>query len=145
MNMDPLPPAPMDEDGADDSGRTPTALVVDDDTEFLALVAPWLDGLGYHILTASDGKEAQGMMILHGIKSVDLLIAGRQLPRMRGDELVRWFIQENPEARALLLSAEPGGPELPAGALGLAKPCTRAVFLARINELLGQTDGTARA
>ena len=39
------------------------------------------------------------MMMKQGIANVDLLITDLDMPRMQGDELARWFVQENPLAR----------------------------------------------
>ena len=143
MNTDTLTSPTTPEHGTSVSDDTKTALIVDDRSEFLALIAPWLTGLGYLILTAADGKEAQGMMIAKGVASVDLLITDLDMPRMQGDELARWFVQENPNARVLVMSGHSGDTLLPDGVVHLEKPFSREAFTARINELLGRASVAA--
>ena len=139
MNIDTMNPPTLYENETTVSDDAKTVLIVDDRSEFLNLIAPWLKRLGYSILTAADGKEAQGMMIAKGIASVDLLITDLDMPRMQGDELARWFVQENPHARVLVMSGCLGDTKLPGGVVCLEKPFSREGFIARIDELLGRT------
>ena len=137
MNLDTMTPPPINEDGVIDSREGRTALIVDDRPEFLSLIAPWLTSLGYLILTAADGKEAQGMMMQKGVANFDLLITDLDMPRMQGDELARWFVRENSGARVLLMSGCLGETKLPEGVVCLEKPFSREVFMARVGDLLG--------
>ena len=143
MNLDTLTPPPMNQDGANESGGGKAALLVDDHPELLTLIAPWLTSLGYRVLTASDGKEAQGMMMEQGITNVDLLITDLDMPRLQGDELARWFIRENPEARVLVISGHQADKKLCEGIAFLQKPFSREGFMARVGDLLGRSDVTA--
>ena len=139
MNLDTMTPPLLNADGAARRGDGKTALIVDDRAEFLDLIAPWLTSLGYHILTASDGKEAQGMMVEKGIMNVDLLITDLDMPRLRGDELARWFVQENPAARVLVISGDLADTKLCEGIAFLQKPFSREAFLDRVDGLLGHS------
>ena len=143
MNTDTLNPPTTPEDGTSVSGDTKTALIVDDRSEFLTLISPWLTALGYLLLTAADGKEAQGMMIAKGIASINLLITDLDMPRMQGDELARWFVRENPHARVLVMSGHSGDTLLPAGVVRLEKPFSHEAFIARLDELLCRADVAA--
>ena len=143
MDMNTTTPPAAHGHGAIDSGDGKTALIVDDRPEFLGLIAPWLTDLGYHILTAADGKEAQGMMMAKGIVNTDLLVTDLDMPRMQGDELARWFTQENPGVGVLLISGQLAGTKLSEGIAFLQKPFSREAFLARVGDLLGPHNVTA--
>lgn len=117
-------------------GDGKTALIVDDNPEILLSITPWLEDLGYCILTAADGREAQGMIQEHGLASVDLLITDLNMPRMGGGELIRWLLQENPRARVLVMSGSPGDTQLPESVVFLQKPFRSEAFNARLGELL---------
>jgi CheY-like chemotaxis protein len=66
-----------------------TALIVDDHPEIFLMITLWLKDLGYRVLTAADGREAQGIFQEQGIASIDLLITDLNMPRMVG---WRWWV-----------------------------------------------------
>jgi CheY-like chemotaxis protein len=74
-----------------------TILVVDDEFASLEVLALLLEAEGYRVLTASDGVEALGRLMVEG---VDLVIADHMMPRMTGAELCR-RMGEEPRLRAV--------------------------------------------
>jgi CheY-like chemotaxis protein len=113
-----------------------TALIVDDHPEIFLMITLWLKDLGYRVLTAADGREAQGIFQEQGIASIDLLITDLNMPRMGGGELIRWLLQENPRARVLVISDSPNEARLPEEVVFLQKPFRSESFIARLGELL---------
>ena len=67
-----------------------TVLIVDDERNMRLLTAARLDGL-YNVITASDGKEALG--IIHR-RSIDLVVADIMMPVMDGYDLLRTLRSE---------------------------------------------------
>jgi CheY-like chemotaxis protein len=64
-----------------------TILVVDDDPEFLCAAEQMLTTAGYHVLRASDGKEASEVLEKkHG--EIDLAIMDLALPGINGFEII---------------------------------------------------------
>ena len=143
MSTDTLTPPLLNEDGARHGGDGKTVLIVDDQPDFLTLIAPWLTHLGYHVFTASDGKEAQGTTMEKGVTNVDLLITDLNMPRMQGDELARWFMQENSEARVLIISGNLADTKLCEGTAFLQKPFSREALMDQVDDLLGHSGVTA--
>jgi CheY-like chemotaxis protein len=65
----------------------PTILVVDDDPKFQFAAEQMLAGAGYHVLRASDGKEAEEILEKkHG--EIDLAIMDLSLPGINGFEII---------------------------------------------------------
>jgi DNA-binding response OmpR family regulator len=78
-------------------------LVVDETPGLCGLIACQLGALGYHVLTASDGREAQAMIREAGPTNISMLMTESKIAGMRRGELAEWFRDENPCAKILLM------------------------------------------
>jgi len=84
-------------------GAGETVLVVEDDADVRAMAVEALQGLGYRVLVAADGVEAQ--KLLEGGASVDLLFTDVVMPHgVTGTDLARRMRRERPDLRLLLTS-----------------------------------------
>jgi two-component system, chemotaxis family, chemotaxis protein CheY len=96
-----------------------TLLVVDDDRDIREALQDVLEGAGYHVHLAGDGREA--LACLHRGCCPDLILLDLMMPRMNGFEFRDVQRREEPLCHipVLLASADP---ELPraARALGVA-------------------------
>lgn len=126
----------------------PVALVVDDDPAVRAIVGKLLQGFGYQVAEASDGRAGlETLRVRHPvIVCLDLM-----LPEMDGYELLE-LIRRTPELAAtpvLIMSAR-GLPEDRAIAeeLGVAaylqKPFTPTQFRAGVRQVVGEAALPAR-
>ena len=68
------------------SSKHGTALIVEDHSDSREFLSVFLEGLGYAVLAAEDGKEALRMVASH---PVSLILTDLSLPLMDGVELVR--------------------------------------------------------
>jgi len=110
------------DNGSPNSKHKRTALVVDDCSDIRLLLTRQLLALGYNVLSAADGAEARELARAADGNGIDLLITDRSMPRLTGDELVRWFRQEKPETQIIIMSTHGDG--LPDHAAFLQKPFT---------------------
>lgn len=81
--------------------RSPTVLVVDDETSLRDFVRRNLDVRGFQILTAANGLEALALFNTH---NVDLVILDVMMPHMDGLETIR-RIRQNSLVPTIILSA----------------------------------------
>lgn len=75
---------------AEGKGRV---LVVDDDRDILTLVVQSLTAVGYEIVPASDGTEAQRVI---NESPPDVIVTDVLMPQMSGIDLVKWLRREHP-------------------------------------------------
>ena len=61
-------------------------LIVDDDTDMLAMTARWLQKSGYEVITAASGKEA--LSVLSGSRP-DLILLDHRMPEMDGPAVLK--------------------------------------------------------
>ncbi len=121
-------------------------LVVDDDRQFVGMVAALLGEEGYEIVTAYDGETA---LRRHAEDSPDLVILDRTLPRLSGDEVCK-RIRASSQTPILMLTGERGAEEraklLDLGADDyLEKPFSRKELASRVRALLRRAGPAARA
>jgi CheY-like chemotaxis protein len=83
------------------SQRVPSIMVVDDDSEVLALLNEILTRGGYDVSVASNGSEAISMC--HR-KAVNLLITDLVMPEREGIETIRCFRKEMPHTKIIAIS-----------------------------------------
>ena len=106
---------PKAERTADSPGRVPceperrlpsgceTILVVEDDATVRTMAVTTLEGLGYHIRQAPDGRSALG--ILNGGDHIDLLFTDMIMPNgVSGQDLVEAARKLRPSMKTLLTS-----------------------------------------
>ncbi len=119
--------------------RGGTILVVDDDVDVLATTTRGLAGLGYRLLTASNGEEA--LDLLAGPEPVDLLLSDVMMPGgMSGVALAVAARKVRPELRVQLISGyappvETEGAEALVADM-LPKPYRFAELVRRVEALL---------
>ena len=86
---------------------TETLLVVDDEEELLELARLLLEGMGYRVLTATNGKQA--LATLRREQNIDLLFSDVVMPGgLNGYELAEQAISEFPNLKVLLTSGYTG-------------------------------------
>ena len=112
-------------------------LVVDDEPDLVSLLQEWLEGEGYEVYCAYNGKDALRLLFQHrpSLCVTDLRMAG-----MDGFELIS-RIREISDVHVLVLSAMGGEDQMVRGLeLGadeyLVKPVSKRLFLARVRSLL---------
>jgi PAS domain S-box-containing protein len=117
-----------------------TILVVEDDTAVRNMAVEALEGLGYRVHQAADGRKA--LSILEGPHHIDLLFTDMIMPNgMNGQELVRSAKELRPTIKSLLTS---GYSEQFIAALGenkdtvrlLSKPYRREKLATAVREAL---------
>ncbi len=78
-----------------------SVLVVDDETDVRKLLAEILEGSGYHVAQAEDGKEA---FLRLDESHVDLLITDLIMPEREGLETISRIRTERPEVKIIAMS-----------------------------------------
>jgi PAS domain S-box-containing protein len=90
-------------DGALPRGRE-TLLVVEDEPGVGNLLASLLRKLGYEVLRAEHGEEAERAFAEREEGSIDLVLTDLDMPRMDGTELVRRLTSRNRDLKIILTS-----------------------------------------
>jgi PAS domain S-box-containing protein len=85
------------------SKGTGTILLVDDEEMVLDVGEKFLKAMGYHVLTAREGREAIEVYKKHR-DTVDLVLLDIIMPNMKGGEVFNCLKEINPEIRVLLSS-----------------------------------------
>ena len=108
------------------SGRGRTILVVEDKPEVLKVTRGMLEGLGYEVVTASNGQEA---LSVYGRRreEIALVLTDMVMPEMGGATLAEALKKRDPEVRIVVMTGyargEEEGVQLPSGMVGyLDKP-----------------------
>ncbi len=82
---------------------TETVLLVDDEQTMIEVGGDILQTLGYHTMSASNGRDALKLYTQHH-KEIDIVIIDLIMPEMGGGELFDKIKAFNPDARVLLAS-----------------------------------------
>lgn len=85
---------------------TERVLVVEDEAELLALASSLFRSIGYDVLTASNGADAQSI-IERDPASVDIVFSDVVMPGMSGVQLAQWVKKAHPRIRVVLTSGYP--------------------------------------
>lgn len=88
---------------ASSPGGTETILLAEDEEMIRKFAAGFLEDLGYRVLTAADGLEAQAMFESNTGK-IDLLITDVVMPRLGGKDLAAAITRTKPGLRILFIS-----------------------------------------
>lgn len=105
---EPLPDQTSDEAQSDAAvpvpqGGTETILLVEDDAGVRAMIQTVLEGHGYRVLIATNGKEGLETFRHHAAE-IDLIISDVFMPKMSGEEMYERIRQHDPTARFLFMS-----------------------------------------
>ncbi|MDP1579127.1 MAG: response regulator [Candidatus Didemnitutus sp.] len=125
-------------------------LVIDDDESVRTIVRLLLSRYGHTVIEACDGQEG---LELFPDTAADLVITDMMMPRKCGHEVIRALREKQPPVQIIAISGggRPGEkhPLDTARLLGavrvLAKPFTREMLLATINEVLPDRTAVAVA
>jgi two-component system cell cycle sensor histidine kinase/response regulator CckA len=100
-------------------------LVVDDDESVRSSTARMLKTLGYEVLTAASGAEAEALSATPGT-AIDILVCDLAMPNRSGHDVARMLSRSYPDLKVLFVSGYPRGAEreLPAESF-LQKPYDR--------------------
>ena len=126
-----------------------TVLLVEDEPEVRWLVRDMLQHLGYTVLEARHGIEAQVLSIQHA-GPIHLLITDVVMPQMSGREIAEQLTSEHPETKVLYMSGYTDDAVVRHGVLAaeiafLQKPFTPEALARKVREVLdGQTSGSGR-
>ncbi|WP_242342324.1 response regulator [Anaeromyxobacter terrae] len=66
-----------------------SVLVVEDEHELRELIARWLEGKGYHVVEAADGRDA--VDLLEAGLEPDVILLDLTMPRMDGRAFLDWL------------------------------------------------------
>lgn len=123
-------------------GGGETVLVVEDEADVRAMAAAMLTDMGYQVLTASYGMEAEN--ILSGDNKIDVLLSDMVLMGgMSGVEVAEAARRYHPHIKVLFMSGymdrdELHSPSRIEGAILLEKPFRKADMASRLRELLNR-------
>lgn len=125
-----------------------TILLVEDDPPIRRLIQRVLQGQGYQLLEACNGREALSLAEHHR-GTIDLLVTDVVMPKMDGFTLGERLVESRPDTRVLFLSGQAeqsmavrGGLKA-AGQAFLLKPFTHDCLVRAIRDQL-DTDTVAR-
>lgn len=122
------------------AGAGETVLLVEDDPAVRSLVHKALEQHHYHVLTASNGQEAE--RVAHEFQGrIHLLLTDVVMPNRSGPEAAQLLLAARPNMRVLYMSGYPGSTLARYGMEGtgrawLDKPFTPAQLANRIREVL---------
>ena len=124
------------------SGARPLVLLVEDEDEIRRIVRLQLGELGYPVIEASNGLEAQAM--LDNVPDIGLLVSDMLMPGgIGGRELLEHARQTRPALPVLLITGYAGGAqEGPPQAALLRKPFDRDALAAALEQLHPPTEPT---
>jgi len=126
----------MDPDGQ-------TVLLAEDDAAVRDVLGRILEGAGYGVLHASDGREALSMLRAAETNLVRVVLSDIVMPDMGGIELARQVRKDRPDIPIVLMSGharEALRDEIEGVSNAfLAKPCTRSELLQCIADVLAST------
>jgi len=125
---------PLESPGEGTSQRT--ALLVEEQVGFRALMASLLGDLGYAVLVANDGGDALRIAQRHP-HDIDVLVTDSTMPGMSARELVRRMLGVQPDVRVLLMSGAVDEREEPdsTNQVFISKPFTPEQFESALLEL----------
>lgn len=85
-------------------GNNQTLLIVEDDPDVIQSVRELLELSGYHVLTATNGREALVLLEQSGVK-VDLILSDLIMPEMGGIELCRNLREKESDVKIMVLTS----------------------------------------
>jgi PAS domain S-box-containing protein len=83
---------------------TETILVLEDDVSVRHISIRILQSLGYEVLEAANGEDAQRLISYDRDKKIDLLLTDMVMPQMSGMDFANWLAEESPETKVVFIS-----------------------------------------
>ena len=83
---------------------TETILVLEDDVSVRHLSVRVLRSLGYEVLEAATGDDAQRLITFDRKKKIHLLLTDMVMPQMSGKDFADWLRQESPRTKVVFIS-----------------------------------------
>jgi CheY-like chemotaxis protein len=81
-----------------------TILVLEDDISVRHISVRVLRGLGYEVLEAANGDDAQQLIAKAGDKKIDLLLTDMVMPQMSGRCFADWMSKASPGTKVVFIS-----------------------------------------
>jgi PAS domain S-box-containing protein len=81
-----------------------TILVLEDDISVRHLSVRVLRSLGYEVLEAANGDDAQQLIARRGDKKIDLLLTDMVMPQMSGRHFADWMNKTSPRTKVVFIS-----------------------------------------
>jgi PAS domain S-box-containing protein len=118
-------------------GGSETILVVEDESQLLALTRVALKRLGYQVLAARDGQEAVDVF-REQARRIDLVVLDRTLPRLSGERVLRQMQSLRADVKVVISSGDASIElaDFPGALALLRKPYEPSKLCATIRELL---------
>jgi PAS domain S-box-containing protein len=118
-------------------------LVVDDDDAVRVSTTRMLQTLGYEVVSAADGSEAE-TLARERVGQLELLVCDLAMPHKSGPEVARSIRTIHPDIKVLFVSGYPRGAEreLPAESF-LQKPYDREALARKLAALATRSSGSA--
>ena len=85
-------------------GGTETILVLEDDISVRHISVRILRGLGYQVLEAANGDDAQRFFSQRGTGKIHLLLTDMVLPQMSGRYFANWLRKASPQTKVVFVS-----------------------------------------
>ncbi|MFL6568996.1 MAG: response regulator [Chthoniobacterales bacterium] len=78
--------------------------MVEDDIGVRHLTVRALRSLGYHVIEAASGDDAQRLFAANGSRAVDLVVTDIVMPQMSGDHFAAWLRKIRPQTKVIFIS-----------------------------------------
>ena len=135
------PPAPAYKKPGQLPSGTETILVLEDDIGVRHISVRVLRGLGYDVIEAANGDDAQQLFVQSGERKIDLLLTDMIMPKMSGRHFADWLRKTSPNTKVVFVSGyleESLHPRdrLDEGTFFLAKPFDPEQLARKIREAL---------
>ncbi|MEY2481316.1 MAG: hypothetical protein QOI04_2243 [Verrucomicrobiota bacterium] len=102
--VDAPPPSPYKKPSAKKLSGTETILVLEDDVSVRHISVRVLRNLGYDVIEAANGDDAQRLIAQGSDKKIDLLLTDMVMPQMSGRHFAQWLHQTSPHTKVIFVS-----------------------------------------
>ncbi len=103
--VDAPPPPTYKSPSSNETPRgTETILVLEDDIGVRHLSVRLLRSLGYHVIEAANGDDAQRRMREDNGRKIHLVLTDVVMPQMSGHHFADWLCQESPQTKVIFIS-----------------------------------------
>ena len=119
-----------------------TILLVDNEEDLRNATAEYLEGCGYHVLTAGDGKQAIEISDSYA-GSISLVISDIVMPKVNGRGVIEHMRKTRPDTEVLMISGY-ANDDMPRHGISLdpacflQKPFTFQALSAKIRGMVGE-------